>query len=316
MAPLVAITGATGFLGQHVTQCFLHKGWRLKLLTRRDPRLDCGSTPVELIPGSLDADKALTNLVTGADVVIHIAGLTKAAKLSDFAEVNTRGTERLAEAISAQNPSARFILVSSMAARNPHLSAYASSKNEAENAARAILNNPLIIRPCAIYGPGDKEILSLFKASHWPAQPMLNGKDARVCMVHVADVADAIATTAENLLTPKPLSGTYEVTDQKIEGYSWRDLIETACRTCDGKARPFPVPSQVIQTFGRLGDIPIPFSNSARMLTSHKAREILHKDWSSSKEVQLPKNFWAPKIDLSNGFEDAVAWYRAHSLLT
>lgn len=315
MAPLVAITGATGFLGRHVTRHFIDKGWRVRLLASRDLRLDHGSTPVELVPGRLGDDKALSDLVREADVVVHIAGLTKAAPLNEFAEVNTHGTARLVETVAAQNPSARFILVSTMAARNPHLSPYANSKRGAEQVVSKTLNDPVILRPCAIYGPGDKEILDLFKACRLPVQPMLNGKNARVCMVHVADVADAITTTATSLLSSNPLSGVYEVTDQIIEGYSWRELIETACHACGVKSRPFVVPRQIIQALGYLGDIKTSLFNSATMLTSHKTKEILHEDWSSSKEMQLPSNFWQSNTDLSNGFKDTVVWYRDQKLL-
>ena len=96
-APLAAVTGATGFIGCHLVRALMHAGWRVRLLSRRAPRMDtwCGFCP-EVVPGTLGDDGALERLVADADAVIHAAGLIKSARRREFFEVNCTGSARLA----------------------------------------------------------------------------------------------------------------------------------------------------------------------------------------------------------------------------
>ncbi|MEM7240118.1 MAG: NAD-dependent epimerase/dehydratase family protein, partial [Pseudomonadota bacterium] len=104
MNRLAAVTGATGFLGGHVLQSLVAEGWRLRLLVRRDPRLELGPDPVELVPGDLHDRDALSELVAGADAVIHIAGAIKARNRADFMSINRDGTREVAAAWDAHAP--------------------------------------------------------------------------------------------------------------------------------------------------------------------------------------------------------------------
>lgn len=316
MKPLAAITGATGFLGRHVMKCFIDRGWRVRLLVRQDPQFNYAcDEPIALVQGTLSNEKALTTLVEDSDVVIHMAGLIKAARSSDFEETNVNGTARLIKAIQAQSTQPKLVFVSTLAAREPKLSPYAASKANAERIIRNNLEKTVVLRPCAIYGPGDKETLVLFKSARWPFQPMLNDKNARICMVHVSDVADSIVTTAARLLDGDIPSNAYEITDERTDGYSWHELIEAACCVSGGRVRPLTIPHPVTKALGFLGDLQATLSGSAKMLTSHKVREVLHKDWSSSEETQLPHHIWRPRIPLQEGFENTLLWYRDHRWL-
>ena len=320
MKPVIAITGGTGFLGRHVIQHFLNQGVKLKLLVRQPQSIDWGLSPeqtekLDIIKGSLSDKEALTRLVDGVDVVIHMAGLIKARHPIDFEKSNVDGTRNLIDVFNAQNPKAGFIFVSSMAAREPSFSPYSSSKAAAEKVVLDHISQPVILRPCAIYGPSDEETLPLFKATRLPFQPALNGKKARVCLVHVTDVAEAIGHSAMALIQKSSLQGTFEVSDERHDGYLWREIIEAACLTCGQKARPFHVPRLITKILGRFGDLQAAITRSAVMLTSYKAVEVLHEDWSSNEKVQLPRDIWQPSITLPEGFENTVQWYRDHKKL-
>ena len=320
MKPVIAITGGTGFLGRHVIQHFLNQGSTLKLLVRQPENVDWGlpaeqAGKLDIIKGSLSDKEALMRLVDGADVVIHMAGLIKARRPIDFETSNIGGTRHLIEVLNVQNPDAGFVFVSSMAARQPTFSPYAATKAAAEKVVLEHISRPIILRPCAIYGPGDEETLPLFKATRLPFQPALNGEKARVCLVHVTDVADAIGRSAMDLIQKGSLQGTFEVSDEKHDGYLWREIIEAACLTCGRKARPFHVPRLITKILGRLGDLQAAITRSAVMLTSYKAVEVLHEDWSSNESVQLPREIWQARITLPEGFENTVRWYRDHKKL-
>ena len=320
MKPVIAITGGTGFLGKHVIQHFLNQGAKLKLLVRNPENVDWELpqeqvAKLDVIKGSLSDKEALTGLVDGADVVVHMAGLIKARRPIDFEMANVDGTQNLINVLNAQNPDAGFVFVSSMAAREPSFSLYSSSKAAAEKVVQELIDQPIILRPCAIYGPGDEETLPLFKATRLPFQPALNSEKARVCLVHVTDVAEAIGHSAMALIQKSSLQGTFEVSDERLVGYLWREIIEAACLTCGQKARPFHVPRLITKFLGRLGDLQAAITRSAVMLTSYKAVEVLHEDWSSNETVQLPREIWQPSITLSQGFENTVQWYRDHKKL-
>lgn len=305
MARLAAVTGATGFVGRHIVQALSNEGWRLRLLVRRQPDLDLGLHPVELVPGTLKDAEALRALVRGADAVIHVAGAIKARSREDFMAVNAEGTRRVVAAREEVAPGANLIMLSSMAAREPELSHYAASKAAGEGHLQGVGGRWSILRPSAIYGPGDRETLTVFKMARMPLHPLLNGPEARVCLVNVTDVVSAVAAVLQGGVEP----GTYEVSDMRRDGYAWREIVEAACASRGSRARAVRVPSAIVRTLGRLGDVGAYLLGSAEMLTSQKVREILHRDWSSDQDAQLPSNVWTPSVGLSDGFRDAVAWY-------
>ncbi len=320
MKPVIAITGGTGFLGRHVIQHFLDQGSKLKLLVRQPEKVDWGlpaeqTEKLDVIKGSLSDKEALARLVDGADVIVHMAGLIKARRPIDFEKSNVDGTRNLIDVFNAHNAKAGFIFVSSMAAREPTFSPYSSSKAAAEKVVLEHIDQPIILRPSAIYGPGDEETLPLFKATRLPFQPALNGKKARVCLVHVTDVAEAIGRSALHLFQKGSLQGTYEVSDERYDGYLWQEIIEAACLTCGQKARPFHVPPFITKVLGRFGDLQAAITRSAVMLTSYKTAEVLHEDWSSNESAQLPHEIWQARIALPEGFENTVQWYRDHKKL-
>jgi nucleoside-diphosphate-sugar epimerase len=311
---LVAVTGITGFIGGHLAGELTRRGWRLRALVRSMPRFPAvAGPPVEVVQGSLSDRKSLQGLVAGADAVLHLAGAIKGRSRADFMAANADGTAALAEIWRAHAPDARFLHLSSMAAREPGLSHYSASKHAAEHRLQAIGAgaNWCILRPAAVYGPGDRETLRIFRAAAGPLQPMLNGAAARLTMIHAADLARAVAA----LLDAGPAGVCHEVTDARHQGYSWDELARAAASALGRAARPLRVPGFAVRALGLVGDAAA-LGGVAGMLTSQKAREILHSDWRSDTARQPPASLWQPEIDLHQGFAEAVVWYRAAGWLS
>lgn len=304
---LAAITGVTGFIGGHLAAHLVARGWRVRALARAMPRGAAGG-PVELVPGGLWENQSLQALVSGADAVIHLAGAIKGRSREDFMRANVAGTEALAAAWRRHAPEARFMLISSMAARAPELSHYAASKRAAEDRlAAAGAGHWSILRPAAVYGAGDRETLRIFRAAARPWQPMLNGPAARMTMVHVEDLVRAAAA----MLEAGAAGACHEVTDARLAGYSWAELAEAAAVAQGRVARPLQVPRTALRLLGGLGDLVSRVGGEGGMLTSQKVREILHPDWSADPARQIPGAVWRPGIPIEEGFARAVAWYRA-----
>ncbi|WP_207461660.1 NAD-dependent epimerase/dehydratase family protein [Azospirillum sp. SYSU D00513] len=310
MGGLIAVTGGTGFLGRAMLGALAREGWRLRLLVRRNPALDLpGGNEPELVFGGLDDPAALGRLVRGADAVVHAAGLIKAPSLDGFMAVNRDGSRRLGEAVARFAPDARLVVVSSLAAREPGLSGYAASKRAGEEAAVEAFGggNWVVLRPPAIYGPGDRETLTVFRAARAPIVPLFHGPESRVCLIHADDAAAAVAA----LCAGGPSARVYELSDERREGYGWREVIEAAARAVGSSPRLLPVPGALVHAAASLSGGAARLTGRTAMLTPGKAREMLHPDWSSEAGRQPSPAIWQPRVRLDEGFRDTVAWYRA-----
>lgn len=268
---------------------------------------------IEIVPGDLSDDEALRRLCAGADAIIHVAGLVKAPSRDDFMFANADGAAAVARSWRNVAPGARFMLVSSLAAREPGLSYYAESKRAGEDRVREIAGSGdwIVIRPAAIYGEYDRESLKILKLSNAPFQLMLNDASARIAMIDVRDAAEAMAS----LIETEARGQIYELADERPEGHSWRELAETAAQALGRSPRPARLPAAVLKTVAALGDIASSITGSAEMLTSAKVREILHDDWSVDPTHIPPADVWSARIPLSEGLADMAAWARAEGAL-
>lgn len=309
MSRTVAVTGGTGFLGRAVVAALAREGWRVRLLVRGNPALsELDGHEAELVFGDLADAASLRRLVRGADAVVHAAGLIKARSRDAFLAANRDGSGRLAAAVAEAAPAARLVHVSSLAAREPGLSDYAASKRAGEDAATAACGPApwVVVRPPAIYGPWDRETLTVFRAARGMAVPLFHGPDARVCLIHVADAASAIAA----LCAGGPSACVLEPSDGRSEGYPWRAVLEEAARAVGGTPRIVRVPPAVVRAGGAVAGTVGRLLGRAPILTAGKAREMLHPDWSCAPDRQPPSTLWTPRFRLTEGFAQTVRWYR------
>ncbi|MGA0602095.1 NAD-dependent epimerase/dehydratase family protein [Caulobacter sp. KR2-114] len=303
---LAAVTGATGFLGGRLVPALIGAGWRVRVLCRRDPDPAFweGAAP-QIVRGDLDDAAALDRLCEGAEVVIHGAGLIKAMDLAGFLAVNEAGSARVAAA--ARTAGARLLAISSLAAREPALSDYAASKAAGEAAARAAFGEALsVLRPPAIYGPGDRETLALFRlAATSSLLPLPGDPAARLALAHVDDVCAEVLRLAE-----APTPGTWAVGGERPQGYAWREVFQTAAAVFGRRIDFVPVGPTVLRAAGALSAFGGRLTGQPAIFGPGKVRELLHTDWSVSPAEQAPGAAPA-RFDLAAGFAATVAWYRA-----
>ncbi|MCE9660996.1 MAG: SDR family NAD(P)-dependent oxidoreductase [Burkholderiales bacterium] len=308
-APLAAVTGATGFIGRHLVVALHRAGFRVRLLLRREPDVaEWRELVPEVVAGSLGDAAALARLVEGADVVIHLAGLIKAARRADFFAVNRDGAAALARAVEHGAPVARFLLVSSLAAREPALSDYAASKHAGERAVREILGaRATVLRPSVVYGPGDRETLLFFQLAAGRLVPLLGRAEARAALIHVSDLVRLMVALASE---PAGHAGVLEAADERPRGYTWEELLGAAARAV-GNATPRFVraPQALLSGVALVGDLAKTWGSSS-MISSQKLRELRHPDWGVAAAERATAPGWAAQFDLEHGFADAVAWYR------
>ena len=306
---VIAVTGATGFLGRHVVTALARTGARIRILARADlPREAWRGLALDVVPGSLEDPAALARLTAGADAVVHAAGLIKARRNADFLRVNRDGTRALAESVRRHAAGSRLVVVSSLAAREPGISEYAASKHAGEEAARDVYRDDpdrlVIVRPPVIYGPWDRGTLALFKAASRTIVPIAGS--GRIAIVHVADAAAAIAQLASGAGE----AGLYALADDNPAGYSIRDLMLEAARAIGRPPRFVRIPDRVLLAAGHASTWQGRFRREAPTFSAGKAREILHPDWSVAGDELLPATIHRSCIGIVEGFRETVAWYR------
>jgi nucleoside-diphosphate-sugar epimerase len=198
--------------------------------------------------------------------------------------------------------------MSSLAARAPSVSPYAASKAAGEDALEAGRGegSAAVLRPGAVYGPGDRAALGLLRTALWPVQPVPDVPHARIALVHARDLARAVAAVA----APDAPGGLFELADDRPEGHGWDAIAAAACAAVGRRARPLAVPLALLRPLGRLGDLRAR-AGAAAMLTSGKLGEIAHGAWGAAPDRLLPTDVWAPEIALAPGFAETLEWYRA-----
>ena len=308
MSKLVAVTGATGFVGPHLVAALARRGWKIRLLVRRwSPLPSLAGVEAELVLGDVSDEAALRRLVDGADTVIHAAGLIKARRSSDFRTVNRDGTAL----VSALAPTACFVLLSSLAAREPLLSPYGASKRAAEEAVAGRSGPWLAVRAPAVYGPGDRETLAYFRAVARGFAPRPNLPDARLSLIHVADLAEALALAVER---PPPAS-VCEIDDGREGGYGYGDMQAAAEAALGRTARTLAIPRIAMEGVALVNRASHALGGTVQILTPGKVKEIFHSDWAVHDRRLAAAIGFAARYDLASGFGDTILWYRRQGWL-
>jgi uncharacterized protein YbjT (DUF2867 family) len=299
----LAITGGTGFVGGAVLDRLSNiEGLTVRALARRPQPARPG---VQWVPGALDDDAALDMLVDGADAVIHIAGVVNARDRAGFAAGNAQGTVALVAAMTRKSVH-RLVHVSSLAAREPQLSDYGWSKAEAE---RIVMSSPhdwTMVRPPAIYGPGDAEMLELFQMA--ARGTVLLPPGGQTSIIHVDDLARLLIELA-TVSGPPHRAVTYEVGDGRAKGWA-QDELARAIGLAVGRPRVriIALPAPLLKLGARLDRL---LRGSKARLTPDRAAYFCHPDWVARPELAPPASLWVPQIATAEGLASTANAYRA-----
>lgn len=287
--PRVALTGATGFVGRNILEQLGGHGAEVLALAR--PRfgrvLDDGPA-LHWVAGDLDRPRAMAELCSGAEVVIHCAGATKALRARDFHRINVTATERLVKTARAAGVR-HFILLSSLAASRPAVSDYAASKASGEAVATANAGEMrlTIVRAPAVIGPGDQATAPLFASMARGWIPVPGGK-ARNGRFSVIDVQDLAA-----LLIDLALGDADAVPDRILAPFGhgalgWPDMAESATRVTGRRIRKIVLPGPLLTVAGRGADIVAWLTGRAQVFSSGKVREMRSGDWIGEMPLVTP----------------------------
>ena len=298
----VALTGATGFVGGHLLRRLQEQGHDVRALTRRamKPR-----DHVTWVPGDLADRQALDALCAGCEAVIHVAGVLNARDEAGFEAGNVTAAAAMLAAATGAGVK-RFVHVSSLAAREPDLSLYGASKARSEALVHASALPFAIVRPPAVYGPGDRETLDLFRMAK--SGFVLLPPGGRLSLIHVDDLARLLVALCD---PAAPTGLTIEPDDGQPHGYSHVEFGRMLGDAVGRKARPIQTPKILLGLAARLDKLA---RGRSAKLTPDRVAYFCHPDWVVSPAHPAPDD-WEARIDTSEGLADTAEWYRAQGWL-
>jgi uncharacterized protein YbjT (DUF2867 family) len=294
----IALTGATGFVGARLLGLALIEGHEIRALTRRaQPQ----RANVSWIEGALDQPKALATLTNGADAVIHVAGVINAPDSAGFEAGNVAGTAAMIAAAKGAGVT-RFVHVSSLAAREPNLSLYGASKAHSEVLVAASLLPGAIVRPPAVYGPGDRETLELFKMAC--RRMIFLPPEGKLSLIHVDDLARLLLALAA---PDAPSELLIEPDDARPGGWTHREFGKALGRAVGRRVATLSTPRLLLTLAGQ--DDKMVRGDRAK-LTPDRAAYFCHPDWTVSPARAAPVSLWQPRVETEAGLAETARWYR------
>lgn len=308
MSRIIAVTGGTGFIGGMLIDYLVSAGWGVRALARPHSAGRIPNLPgLETVIGSLQDGESLNRLVQGACAVVHCAGAVRGVTAADFNAVNVDGVKQLARVALSQTSRPRFLLLSSLAARAPQLSHYAASKRQGEQALADMAEDMewVALRPPAVYGPGDRELLPLFRWMGRGIAPVLGEPDARVSLLYVEDLCAAVLRWLD---VGHSRSGVYEMNDTQADGYSWDEIIAKVSALRSRRIIRLPLPAPILKSLAAINVMSARLMGYAPMLTPGKVRELRHPDWVGDNTALTDAIGWKPDFSLEEGLRHTMGW--------
>lgn len=315
----VLVTGATGFVGGHLVDALLARRDTVTALVREPGRAkDLARRGVHLVEGGLADAAALRRACADQEVIYHLAGLVAARSEAEFLATNRDGTASLVTAATAAGAS-RFLLVSSLAAAGPTtagnpltgteparpVTRYGRSKLAAEAVVRASGLAWTIVRPPAVYGPGDREMLRIFKAAALGLAPVFGDGSQELSLVYGPDLSEALVAAGT---TPACIGGVYYACHP--EALTTRRLVELAGASVGRRPVIVGLPSPIARSILWLTDAAARLTRRSTLLSFDKAAEFLAPAWLADPAPLTQATDWSASHDFRSGAEVTVAWYR------
>jgi nucleoside-diphosphate-sugar epimerase len=273
-------------------------GHELRALTRRTQTSRDGVTWIE---GALDKPDSLLALAEGADAIIHVAGVINAPDLAGFEAGNVTGTSTVLAAAEKARVQ-RFVHVSSLAAREPRLSTYGATKAGSETLVGASSLSSAIVRPPAVYGPGDRETLELFKMARRGF--VLLPPEGRLSLIHVDDLARLLLALADPG-APKDL--VVEPDDGRHGGWSHEQFGQALGQALGRRVTTLSTPRPLLDLCAKVDRL---VRRERAKLTADRVAYFCHPDWMVDPGRGAPEALWRPEVETEVGLAETAKWYR------
>ncbi|MEI6638797.1 MAG: NAD-dependent epimerase/dehydratase family protein [Chlorobium sp.] len=325
MSETILVTGSSGFIGKRLLQYLAGEGEKVRILLRAESDVGVLPVGVGIVRGSFSDQETLSQAVRGVDRIVHLAGVTKAVDESGYDAGNVMPVQNLFAAIRKHNPELkRFLYISSLTAGGPAsegirgvkesdpphpVSAYGRSKLRAENlclehAARIPVT---VVRPPAVYGPGDKDVLQVFLML---ARGILvlpgSAAQQRFSMIYVDDLVEGIVMAARS---EEAVGRIYYITSPGP--LSWDDVISASKPVLGfSKLHKLSLPRPFVFFVGAVLGVAGSLWGKPVLINRDKANELVQNYWVCSPDRALHELGFTARTTLADGVAKTIDWYR------
>jgi dihydroflavonol-4-reductase len=326
--PKALVTGANGFVGSHLVEALLKRGYEVAGLVRKTSDLSfLSGLKLEYRYGDVTDIDSLRAALNGADFLFHLAGLTRAKNREEYFKANARGTKNLIQSCLEINPCIKkFIYVSSQAAVGPckdfyplnedakcePITDYGRSKLQGEKEVLSFKEKfPVtIVRPPAVYGPRDKDILFFFQMVNKKIIPLFGFRESYISLIYVKDLARGIILAAEN---QKCSGQIYFIADERV--YSWTEAGKIIQRCLGVKALRLRIPKFLLFAFASFSEMIARLKAESALINLQKANELSQRFWLC--DISRAKNDlgFSTEYDLEKGALETIRWYKENKWL-
>jgi len=319
----ILITGARGFIGSFLLERLIADDHEVSCLLRK--RRDNGwisNLPFTEIEGDITDIDSLRDAVKDKDIIYHLAGCTKTLRRTDFNLINVQGLRNLLNAVYKDSPRLeKFVHVSSLAAAGPSktgkpltenlachpVSNYGKSKLESEHVAQSFMEKiPItIVRPPAVFGPRDEDVLSFFKQVKSGFIPVLRGEPRTVSFAYVENLVEGLVRAGES---ERSTNQTYYICEDEV--WFWNDFGDLIASVMQVKASVIKLPVFASGLACLAGEVIAILVKRNMILNLDKFREIREIHWSCSNQKAKKELGFAPLVSMEKAIAKTVSWYK------
>jgi dihydroflavonol-4-reductase len=281
---------------------------------------------VDIVRGDLLDFESLMKCLEGVDYIVHIAGVTKAKRTSEFFNGNAKATENLLRAASTMKHLRKFCYLSSLTAVGPSstgipltetapcnpITSYAQSKLEAEIHCNRFADRipTVIIRPPAVFGPRDTDILEMFKLVNYGFKPVIGSSEKTLSLVYAPDLAMGIIQAT---LDERTIGQTYNISDPTI--FTFSSLIDYIATLIDRRTINVRLPQGLMYSIAGITQFFSMFGKKPAVLNIEKARDLLQKHWiCDSKKIHNHIGFQT-ETNIYVALKKTFLWYKENRWL-
>jgi nucleoside-diphosphate-sugar epimerase len=316
------VTGGTGFIGSHLVERLIARGYAVRCLVRDTKKLGyLANLPIEVFHGDLFSTDVLASAVAGVDYIYHVAGVVASKTKEGFYKGNRDATRNLIETTARVNPGLkRFVFVSSLAAVGPGvdripvdeltayhpITTYGKSKMEAELEVKKFGDKlPItIVRPPAVYGPRDPATFDFFRTIYGGLEPIVGFKDKFVTLVHSTDLVSGIVLAGES---DRSSGETYFLGSEAT--YSWNEIGSVTKQVMKKKALRVRLPEPLVYAVAATVGFLTSFGAKPSVLNFEKGRDMVQGNWTVDVSKAKRDFGFKQEVALEDGVRQTVQWY-------
>ncbi len=323
--PIAFVTGGTGFIGSHLIDRLLSKGYHVRALVRNPKKLGfLKNLPIEIVEGDLFSSAALEKAIDGAQYVYHVAGLVAARSKEEFFTGNRDATRNIIEITARVNPNVKkFIHISSQTAVGPGkgmapvtestppnpLTTYGKSKLASEQEVLKFKEKvPVtILRVSAVYGPRDTATFDYFKSAYMGLELLIGFHDTYVSLVHSTDLVTGII-----------LAGEKEIANGQIyflgseQYYTWNEIGYVTKSILNKKLLRVRVPKPLVFVIAGISEFASKFKEKPSVLNFEKAYDLTQDNWCCDISKAKNELGYKQEVTLTDGVKETISWYLDH----